>query len=124
MEDEALLRELLAGHVVGERRFHEPAVVEVAGRMRVALHGDRGGEVVGKVNDVEEMIAPVAELAGAVIPRGAPLQVDQSRPMGRIGGGAEPEGPVDVGWRRGGILQAAVPEVALRSFRRTADPDM
>ena len=68
------------------------------------------------------MRAPVAQLAGAIIPRGTPLQSDQARAARRVDRGTKPKRPIDVRGRRDRILESAVPEVPVGSGAWAADP--
>ena len=73
MHDETIVCEALLvrhrGRVVGERRLHESRVIEPTRFMRVALHRNRRWQVIREVQDVQQVRAPVAELARAVIKR-------------------------------------------------------
>ena len=48
--------------------MHMLRVIEVRWIPRLGHHRDRRRKVIGKVDDIQKMRAPIAQLSGAVIP--------------------------------------------------------
>lgn len=124
MNDEFFASELAATGI-GEGALVVGSMASGGRLVGVGDDGLRGGQVVGEVEEVEQVATPIRELAAAGFPEGAPASGCEVIAVGELGGErAAPEIPVEVfgnglGW---GVGAPGVGEVV--AFGNAAGPDV